>query len=222
VKDRREVVAEGARAFAVTLDAAAADTMLSYLDRLLAANETINLTAVRDPAAAVERHLLDSLAFGLHVREHGPPGTLVDLGTGGGFPGVPIAIAWPRAEVHLLDSTRKKIEAVRRIVEDMSLTNVRLHWGRGGSAEGLGDAAPPPVEAVLARAVGPLEEILSAAHPLLAPGGVLVAWKGDVPASEKDAASRAAARLRMESLPDLVYQLGAPRRLVRWRRARRR
>jgi len=219
VKDRRDTLLDGARAFGASLEAAAAETMLSYLDRLLAANETINLTAVRDPAAALERHLLDSLAFGLHVRDQGPPRRVLDLGTGGGFPGVPIAIAWPAAEVHLLDSTRKKVEAVRSIVDEMALPNLSFHWGRAGTAGDQGAASAPRVDVVTARAVGSLEELLDAAHPLLAPGGVLVAWKSDVPETERDAGSRAAARLRMESLPDLEYQLGARRRLVRFRRA---
>src|SRR5207344_571994 len=156
-----------------------------------------------------------SHVFGLHVRDHGPPKTVLDLGTGGGFPGVPVAIAWPALEVHLLDSTRKKVEAVRRIVDEMSLPNLRFHWGRAGAAGDQGAALAPRVHVVIARAVGSLEELLEAAHPLLVPGGVLVAWKSDVPAVERDAASRVAARLRMESLPDLEYQLGASRRLVR-------
>lgn len=216
MQSRRDVLIEKAAGFGVALDPATPDAMLAYLDRLLEINRSINLTAVRDPIQAVERHLADSLAFGLHVAEEGPPVRVADLGTGGGFPGIPIALAWPLIEVHLVDSTRKKIDAVRGIVESLGIRNVRCHWARGGAD---GDPRPfPPVEAVVARAVGPLDALLAHSHAMLAPGGSLVAWKSEMPAEERAAAKVAAARLRMESLPDLEYSLGASRRLVRFRR----
>jgi 16S rRNA (guanine527-N7)-methyltransferase len=208
---------EKAAGFGVTLDSAAAGTMLDYLDRLLEANQSINLTSVRDPDKGVARHLLDSLAIGLHLREAPPPRRVIDLGTGGGFPGVPIAVAWPRAEVHLVDATRKKVDAVRAIVQGLAIDNVRCHWARAGQRDALSDEAPPRAGLVAARAVGPLDSLLRDSHAWLEPGGCLVAWKSEVSAVEREAAARTASALRMESLPDLEYELGARRRLVRFR-----
>src|SRR5688500_4604378 len=108
-EDRRATLRERALGLGAHLDDAAAGRLLAYLDGMLAVNEFLNLTGVRDPAEAFERHLLDSLAFGLHAAKAGPPRRVVDVGTGGGFPGVPIAVAWQSAEVHLIDSTRKKV-----------------------------------------------------------------------------------------------------------------
>jgi 16S rRNA (guanine527-N7)-methyltransferase len=213
VEDHRPTLIAAVRPW-IDLDPVTAGTMLAYLDRVLEVNRTLNLTAVRDPGEAVHRHLADSLAFALHVAEAGVPGRVVDVGTGGGFPGVPIAIAWPGCEVLLLDATRKKVDAVASVASDLGIRNVRARWSR---AETLTDVAP--ADAVTARAVGPLADLVRRTRRLLAPGGCVVAWKSDVvPGAEREEAMVAARRAGMESLPDLVYELGARRRLVRFRR----
>jgi 16S rRNA (guanine527-N7)-methyltransferase len=218
VEDTGESLAGRASRLGVRIDAAAAGTMLAYLDRLLEKNEQINLTGVRDRTEAVERHLLDSLAFGLHLAGSRPPRRLVDLGSGGGFPGVPIAIAWPDCEVHVVDSTRKKVEAVEGLARDVGIMNLRFHWGRGEDLGRPGGPLSKAADAVVARAVGTLAEIVGAARGLLAEKGCLVAWKSNVPAPERAAGLRSAAAARMESLPDIEYELDRRRRLVRFRR----
>jgi 16S rRNA (guanine527-N7)-methyltransferase len=220
VEDPRETLVGRAAAFGVRLEAAAAAAMLSYLDLLLAKNEQINLTAVRDRAEAVERHLLDSLAFGLHAAGTARPRVLVDLGSGGGFPGVPIAIAWPDCEVHLVDSTRKKIDAVRDLAGAAGIPNLAFHWGRGEELGRGGGPLAARADTVVARAVGTLAEIVRASCGLLAPGGHLVAWKSEVADAERAAGLQSAAAARMESLPDIEYELDRRRRLVRYRRLR--
>lgn len=214
LQERASSLVIRAASLGVDLSAAAAETMLRYLERMLVVNESLNLTGVRDPEVAVERHLLDSLAFGMHVAGAGAPRVLVDVGTGGGFPGVPIAIAWPSAEVHLLDATRKKIDAVRELVDGLEIDNVHGHWAR---AESLRDL--PRADAVTARAVGPLAELLQRTNHLVARGGFIVIWKSDdVPAAERSDAARLLPRLGLESLPDIEYELDRKRRLVRYRR----
>jgi 16S rRNA (guanine527-N7)-methyltransferase len=213
VEDRHAALIRGAARFSVQLAAEAADAMLAYLDRVLEVNRTLNLTAIRDPNEGLARHLLDSLAFGLHVAAERPPQRVVDVGTGAGFPGVPIAIAWPSARVLLVDATRKKVHAVAAIVEGLGLPNVSVRWSRADELRGVG------ADAVVARAVGPVDSLLRASARLLAPRGCLVAWKSDrVPGPERHAGATAAVSAGMESLPDLEYELGAPRRLVRFRR----
>jgi 16S rRNA (guanine527-N7)-methyltransferase len=213
-EDRGARLLDGARRYGAPLDASGAERLLAYLDQLLVVNEMINLTGVRDPEEAVERHLIDSLAFGLHAAEGGAPRKVVDLGTGGGFPGVPIAIAWPGAEVHLVDSTRKKVQAVQEILDALHVQNVFAHWSR---AEDLRDVRDAGV--VTARAVGPLAGIIRSSNRLLAPGGVIVAWKSEeIPEEERKEAEIQRLGYGMESLPDLQYELGRKRRLVRYRR----
>jgi 16S rRNA (guanine527-N7)-methyltransferase len=203
-----------ARNLSVDLPEAAAGTLLRYLDHLLEINQSLNLTGIRDPVVAIERHLVDSLAFGLHVALTAPPRVVIDVGTGGGFPGVPIAAAWPDAHVHLLDATRKKIDAIRTMLDDTGIANADAHWGRAESIRGL-----PRADSVVARAVGPLADIVTRASPLVARGGHLVVWKShDLPDSERRDAERLLQRLGMESRPDLEYELDRRLRLVRYRR----
>jgi 16S rRNA (guanine527-N7)-methyltransferase len=215
---RVSILIEQTREF-LSLGSEAAATMLAYLDRILVENESINLTAITDPAEAVTRHLADSLAFGLHVRDAAPPKLVVDVGTGAGFPGVPIAIAWPETELHVIDGTRKKVQVVERVLDELRIPNVSVHWGRAEDLGRSGDLLAAQADAVTARAVGPLAEILARSGGLLAPGGCVISWKSaQLPDDERRDAADAARRLRMESLPDCEYQLDRKGRLVRYRR----
>ncbi len=97
-QDRRQELAQRASAFGWSLSEDQVDRMLAYLDGVLRENARVNLTRVTDPSEAIERHLLDSLAIGLTLNpdeREDSAGDLLDLGTGGGFPGVPAAIALP-------------------------------------------------------------------------------------------------------------------------------
>jgi 16S rRNA (guanine527-N7)-methyltransferase len=150
--------------------------ILDHLRLLLAWSAAINLTSIRDPVAAVRLHVLDSLAAIPHLRLRGAD-RLVDLGTGGGFPGLPLALALPAREAVLVDSVAKKVGFVRAVVEATGAgATVRARVTR---AEPLA-AEPGRRErwpAVTARAVSSLVELAELSFPLLAPGGVLVAWK---------------------------------------------
>src|SRR5262245_9331050 len=120
---RASLLIEQTREF-LSLGSEAAARMLAYLDRILVENASINLTAITDPVEASTRHPADSRAFGLHLRDDRPPQLIVDVGTGAGFPGVPIAIAWPQTEVHVIDGTRKKVQVVERVLEELGIPNV--------------------------------------------------------------------------------------------------
>jgi 16S rRNA (guanine527-N7)-methyltransferase len=166
---------------ALKLDPALAGPLLRYLGELVLWNKAYNLTAVRDPAEMVTRHLLDSLAV-LPLAE----GRVIDVGAGAGLPGVPLALAHPALNVTLLDSNGKKARFLRHVQRTVPLTNVEVVEAR---AEGF--EPPARYDTVMTRAFGSLAEFCAAAARLCAPGGRLVAMKGKL--DEKELAAIPAA-----------------------------
>lgn len=151
-------------------------------------------TAICDPRRAVDLHLADSLA-GLAIEELTGAAQVADVGSGAGFPGLPLAIALPRVRVDLVEASRRTCELLGRLIAAAGAGNARPvalraeEWAAGEGREAYG--------AVTARAVGPLAVLLEYAAPLLARDGVLVAWKGARREPEERAAARAAAELGM-------------------------
>lgn len=140
-----------------------------FCQRLLEENRRLNLTAIREPAAARVLLVAESLAVLPRLDARGP-GRLADLGTGGGIPGLPIAIARPALRLTLIDATRKKLAAIERMCADLALSNVRTCWGR---AERLAHEKVwrERFDAVVARAVGKLPQTLAWLSGLLRPAG---------------------------------------------------
>ena len=122
-------LAEGLEGLGLALPEEATRKLLAYVDLLAKWNRTYNLTAIREPERMVSHHLIDSLA----VLPHLPAGTLVDIGAGGGLPGIPIAIANPDLHVTLNDSNHKKGVFMQQAAIELGLSNVRVHVGRGQS-----------------------------------------------------------------------------------------
>jgi len=151
------------------LPPAAIERLLDYVALLARWNATYNLSAVREPAAMITRHLLDSLAVAPWVCGH----TLVDLGTGPGLPGIPLAIAAPQRQVTLVDSNGKKTRFLRAAVRELGLANVQVVEGRVEALSGQYDC-------VTARAFASLADMLAWGGHLLAPGGRWLALKGRV------------------------------------------
>lgn len=160
---------------AMGLDAALAPPLLTYLALLDRWNRTYNLTAIRDPMEMVTRHLLDSLAMQPYLEQ----GTLADLGTGPGLPGIPLAIARPQLQVTLVESNGKKARFMREAVRQLGLTNARVAESR---AEAL--AEPGAYDNLTARAMDTLTGIIAVGGHLLRPGGRLLAMKGVHPHDE--------------------------------------
>lgn len=157
----------------------------------------MNLTAITEPAAAARLHVADSLAGVVSIRT-GPHATLLDLGSGGGFPGLPLAAALPATRVTLVESVGKKAQFLAAAVAVAGL------GGRVAVLRTRAEAlAPGRWDVVTARAVGDLADLVELAMPLLALGGRLVAWKrGDLEV-ELAAAARVA-RLLGGSAPTLL------------------
>jgi len=164
---------QGIAGLGLELPGDAVARLLDYQALLQRWNAAYNLTAVRDPAEMVTRHLLDSLAILPHV--HGA--TLADLGTGPGLPGIVLAIAAPGREILLVDSNGKKVRFLREAIRALKLDGVRAVQSRVEDVEGTFDC-------VTARAFASLADMLGWGGHLLAPGGRWLAMKGKFPEDE--------------------------------------
>ena len=141
----------------------------AYLELLVKWNAKTNLTSVRDPREMVTRHFGESLFAASQLSE---PATLIDFGSGAGFPGVPMAIWWPEAKVTLVESQNKKATFLKEVARSLPLPNVSVFSGR---AEELKQQA----ELVTMRAVDKFDAALPVAKSLVAPGGRLALLIGE-------------------------------------------
>jgi len=152
-----------------------AASLAEYLDLLIKWNKAYNLTAVRDPALMVTRHLLDSLAIVPYLQGD----RFIDVGTGAGLPGVPLALSLPESSFDLLDSNGKKTRFLFQVKTALGLDNMTVHQARV-------EAFQPPelFDAVLSRAFASLADMIDGCRHLLAPGGRFLAMKGQYPEGE--------------------------------------
>lgn len=157
---------------ALGLDPALQAPLLTYVAELSKWNAAYNLTAVRDPAGMVTRHVLDSLAV-LPAIEGIPVSRLLDVGSGAGLPGIPLALARPQWHVALLDGNGKKARFLRHAVRTLDLRNVEVFEERAEEHRPVA-----PYDAVTSRAFSALADFMAMTLPLLAPGGHWLAMKG--------------------------------------------
>lgn len=197
----------------LALDRALAGPLLEYLALLLRWNRTYNLTAVRDPLEMVDKHLLDSLAMHAHLDVFAAAGgSLADLGTGAGLPGIPLAIAKPGLRVTLVESNGKKVRFMREAVRKLGLADVEVAQSRIEALD-----RPGAFDAITARALASLPLIIELGGHLLKPDGCLLAMKGVHPAEE--IAALPAGWVASRSHPLQVPGLDAERHLVIVQRA---
>lgn len=167
-----------------------------YLARLLAMNEHMNLTAITDPAEAWHRHILDALTLLPLLAGPSPKGKLIDVGSGGGVPGIPLAIARPSLAVTLVEATQKKATFLTQVAEVLGLANVRVHAER---AEKLARAdLRGKFDFVTARAVGRMASLLELTVPFVKRGGQVLLIKGQKAEEELAEAAPMLTRLRAE------------------------
>lgn len=168
----------------------------AYLTLLLLENESINLTAARTVEELEARHLKDCLSL-LTVSEVQQARRALDVGTGGGLPGIPLAICLPSLQVTLLDATQKKIRAVQHFIDELGLQNAQAVSGR---AEELGHdpAWRQCFDLVVSRALAPLPSLLEYLSPFATPGGYIIAFKGTDVLQELQDAREAMRLLRLE------------------------
>lgn len=169
-------LAAGAATLGVPLDPTALDRLWRLALALRERNQHVNLTAIDDLPGIRALHMLDSLAVVPHL---GDARRVLDVGTGGGFPGLPLAIACPQIEFTLIDGTQKKIRFVAEMIQALGLSNATALAQR---AEDFRPAAP--FDVVVIRAVGPLAELARRCRRLVGRGGRILALKGRRPDDE--------------------------------------
>ncbi|MCW8919687.1 MAG: 16S rRNA (guanine(527)-N(7))-methyltransferase RsmG [Gammaproteobacteria bacterium] len=152
--------------------------LIAYIRLLVKWNKAYNLTAVRDPQEMVTRHLLDSLA----VVPHLPAGRIIDVGSGAGLPGIPLALVFPERDFTLLDANGKKSRFLVQARAELGLANVTVVNQR---VEQFHPAHP--FDCVITRAFASVADILTSSRHLLASNGQMMAMKGEVPAAELSA-----------------------------------
>ncbi|WP_418123572.1 16S rRNA (guanine(527)-N(7))-methyltransferase RsmG [Variovorax sp. 160MFSha2.1] len=201
----------GAADMGVALSDSQAERLLAYGTLMLKWNKVYNLTALRDPASVLTHHLLDSLAAVAPLRrEWAGKGKLLDVGSGGGLPGVVIAIMRPDLEVSCLDAVAKKAAFVQQVAAELELRNLRGLHARVESLVGS-------YEIISSRAFASLPDFFNGSMNLLAPGGVWLAMKGKVPTDELAVLPKGVSVFHVEQLA--VPGLDAERCIVWARKA---
>jgi 16S rRNA (guanine527-N7)-methyltransferase len=165
----------GAAQLGIPLSETQAAQLLRLLDELDDWNQRMNLTAIRDRAQQITKHLLDSLAVHSHL--HGT--SVADIGTGAGFPGLPLAVVLPRLQFTLIDSTGKKLKFVEHAAQTLGLQNLQTVHTRAEEYR-----PKERFDNVVSRAVGPIETFVKWSGHLCVGGGRLLAMKGRYPTDE--------------------------------------
>ena len=174
----RETLEAAARELGLALSDTQLDQLLAYLALLQKWNKVYNLTAVRDPAQMLSHHLVDSLSVIAPLQRHGAPARLMDVGAGGGLPGVVIAICCPGTDVSCVDAVAKKATFIQQVAAELKLPN--LH----GVHSRVEQLKPEPFGVITSRAFASLVDFTSLTRQHLAEGAVWMAMKGQHPADE--------------------------------------
>jgi len=183
-------LATGIQALGLTIDAQAQAAMLQYLGLLEKWNKAYNLTAVRDPQKMLTHHLLDSLAIMPHIK--GP--YILDVGSGAGLPGIPLALARPQWHLTLLDANQKKTIFLRQVAIELKMLQVTVVCDRTESWR-----SPIQFQTIVSRAYSDLGDFVKGAGRLCAPEGLMLAMKGVYPEGELQ-------QLQLQALPFLVRE----------------
>ena len=203
-EDLAQTLADGAQTLQLDLSGAQQGQLLDYLALLSKWNSVYNLTAVRDPVQMVTQHVLDSLAA---VPAYADAHNVLDVGAGGGLPGMVLALARPDMRVSLIDPVHKKTAFLTQAKGELGLANVTVHTGRVEQLQ-----VSQKFDVITSRAFAELNDFVNWSGPLLEQGGRFIAMKGVMP---KDEIARLPAGWKVTAVQPLqVPGLDAERHLV--------
>lgn len=197
----RQILTDGLAQLGFPSNPQAEEKLRAYLDLLLKWNKTYNLTAVRDHEQGLTHHLLDSLV----ILPWMTAGDLLDVGSGGGLPGIPLAILRPELSVTLVDTVQKKVSFMQQAAIELALPNVRPVHARVEKLQGK-------YGQIVSRAFAELRDFVRLTRHLLAPDGRWLAMKGSLP--ENELAQLPAGVVVQEKVPLAVPGLDAERHLI--------
>lgn len=212
----QQLLRDGARQFNLALNEAQLSAFERYSQELIDWNQRVNLTSIIDPQEIVVKHFLDSLSVYLALADLPPILSLIDVGSGAGFPGVPLKIVLPELRLTLLEATGKKTAFLQHLIQALNLARVTILTARAEEAGRRPDHREQ-YDVVVARAVAPLPVLAEYTLPLTKVGGRVIVQKGQQPADEIKAAANALGILGGkvgQTLAVTVPGLAAERHLV--------
>jgi 16S rRNA (guanine527-N7)-methyltransferase len=174
--ENKNLLMEGAKGFGIYLDGKEIESFELYLKELLKWNQKVNLTGIRTEKGIVLKHFLDSLSVCPHLPSIS---SLLDIGSGAGFPGIPLKIVLPSLEITLIDSIRKKVDFQRHIIRMLGLKGMEAIHGRVQDKEIL-HSMGGRFDLVISRAFTDLQNLLLLSFPFVKKGGIVLAMKGEL------------------------------------------
>ena len=201
--DNRQKLQSGLKEMGLDLSGEQQDKLLAYVEMLKKWNKTYNLTALRDESQIISHHLLDSLTLPPYLEG---AQTMLDVGSGGGQPGIPAAVCRPDLQITLLDANTKKTSFLQQAAIELELKNVRVVRGRVEAVQGL------RADVITSRAFAELADFVNWTAHLLQDGGCWAAMKGVYPAAEIDRLPDSVCVERVDKIR--VPQLNAERHMV--------
>ena len=201
--DNRQKLQSGLKGMGLDLSGEQQDKLLAYVEMLKKWNKTYNLTALRDESQIISHHLLDSLTLPPYLEG---AQTMLDVGSGGGQPGIPAAVCRPDLQITLLDANTKKTSFLQQAAIELELKNVRVISGRVEAVQGL------RADVITSRAFAELADFVNWTAHLLQDGGCWAAMKGVYPAAEIDRLPDSVCVERVDKIR--VPQLNAERHMV--------
>ena len=201
--DNRQKLQSGLKEMGLDLSGEQQDKLLAYVKMLKKWNKTYNLTALRDESQIISHHLLDSLTLPPYLES---AQTMLDVGSGGGQPGIPAAVCRPNWQITLLDANTKKTSFLQQAAIELELKNVRVVSGRVEAVQGL------RADVITSRAFAELADFVNWTAHLLQDGGCWAAMKGVYPAAEIDRLPDSVCVERVDKIR--VPQLNAERHMV--------
>ncbi len=200
----QELLEQGVAELQLNLDGEQINHLMAYLDLLIKWNGVYNLTSVRNPSDMVRQHLLDSLAAAFAFAS---ARNVLDVGSGGGLPGVVLAIAFPQLKVSMIDTVNKKTAFLTQVKAELALDNVTVYTGRVEQLQ-----VPESFDVITSRAFSELANFVNWAGHLLKSGGQMIALKGLLPEQEMAALPSGWQVLRQQAI--VVPGLAAQRHLL--------